>query len=170
MKKRTIILVVMLFVAVISTKAQQSIFVEEVGGNLTEVPLSSVQKVTFSGNDMLLYKTDGNVLTWATSNVQKYYYGLTTQVKNIESNNISCLVYPNPSKGNFNIDYQIEEKSIVIFSIFTLEGQELEKRIIDNTSYGKRTISFNMNLVPGTYIVKIQNGKNLVTKQLIILK
>ncbi len=170
MKKRTIILAMVLFVAVISTKAQQSIFVEDVGGSITETPLLSVRKITFSGTDMLLLKTDGSVLTWTTSNIQKFYYALTTNINEAENNDISCLIYPNPSKGSFKIDYQTESKNPVSFSIFTLEGQELEKRIINNSSFGKQTINFNNNLPNGTYIVKIQDGKNLITKKVIILK
>ena len=170
MKRKSIILSLMLFVAVTGTKAQQSLFVEDVGGSTTETPLSLVRKITFSGTDMVLLKTDGNTLTWATANVQKYYYASGTAVNEVKNNAISCLVYPNPSKGSYSINYQVKEKGNVTFSIFTLEGQELEKRIINNLSFGQQTISFTTNLVSGTYILKIQNGKHLATKKLIILK
>ena len=54
--------------------AQQSIYVEETNGTLTEIPLTQVQKIIFSGTNMVLHKTDATSLTWATSDVQKYFY------------------------------------------------------------------------------------------------
>ena len=76
MKERKLLIMLMLALSGFygNTYAQQSIYVEETNGTLTQIPLNQVQKITFSGTDMVLHKTDASTITWATTGIQKYYY------------------------------------------------------------------------------------------------
>jgi hypothetical protein len=151
-------------------QAQESIYVEETNGTLTQVPLTQVQKITFSGTDMVLHKTDATTITWAIINIQKYFYDLTTNINNTISDDNDILIYPNPSNGDFKINYQIKQKGFVKISILSIEGKTIETLLSENKEQGSYSLNSTKNLDPGTYFVTIENNNNLVTKKIIILK
>ena len=151
--------------------AQQSIYVEEFNGTLTEIPLTNIQKITFSGTDMVLHKTDATSITWATEDVQKYYYDLASNINNIvisETNEL--LIYPNPSNGNFTVKYQLTEKGFVNISIISIDGRIIKTLLSENKEQGNYALNSNANLETGSYFIKIAQNNNLITKNLIILK
>jgi len=151
--------------------AQQSIYVEETNGSLTEIPLTQVSKITFSGTDMLLHKTDASILTWATVDVQKYYYALSTNVENLEiaeSNDV--LIYPNPSNGRFNISYQVNEKGKVDISILSIDGKLIKSLLSEQKEKGDYLLDLSESLEPGSYFIKIASHNNLIVNKIIIIK
>ena len=151
--------------------AQQSIYVEEFNGTLTEIPLTEVQKITFSGTDMVLQKTDATTITWSTSDVQKYFYDLTTNITTTaisEANDI--LIFPNPSTGNFNITYQVKQQGLVNITIISMDGRIIKTLLSENKEQGNYTLNSTKNLEAGSYFIKIENVNNLTTKKVIILK
>ena len=128
-----------------NTYAQQSIYVEETNGAISGIPLSQIQKINFSENNMILHKTDGSTITWAIINIQKYYHGLTTGIDNIRlSENNDMLIYPNPSNGNFNINYQIKDKGKVSIYIVSIDGKIKRNLLSENKEQGKYLLNLKI--------------------------
>ncbi len=151
--------------------AQQSIYVKETNGTLTQISLTQVHKISFSGTNMVLQKNNANTVTWAISDIQKYYYDLTTKVDNSRiSENPDLLIYPNPSNGNFNINYQVKQSSNVNIYIVSMDGKTIINLLSGIKEKGEHTIRFTHNLDTGSYFVKIEINNNITTKKLIILK
>jgi len=151
--------------------AQQSIYVEETDGSITATPLTQVKKITFAGGNMLLHKTDATTITWATADVQKYYYALYTNVEPLkisESNDV--LIYPNPSNGSFNISYQVNEKGKVNISILSIDGKLIKTVLSEQKEKGDYSLDLTENLELGSYFVKIASSNSLIVKKIIILK
>jgi len=172
-KKRKLLIALMLAISGIygNIYAQQSIYVEETDGSLTETPLTQVKKITFSGGDMLLHKTDASILTWATSDVQKYYYALTSNIEDLEtqkSNDI--LIYPNPSNGYFSISYQLIEKGKVNIYIISIDGKTKINLLSENKEKGKYLLNISQYLEAGSYFIKVETRNNFSTKKIIIFK
>jgi len=170
MKKGTFLLMILLIISIINTNAQ-SLFVYFNDGVVNEYPLSSVSKITFSNNNMILHKTDESILTWAISDIRKYNYNITTSIKEEDNlSNIDVLIYPNPSNGNFKIDYQVNQKGSVNISIIAADGRLIKNLFNANKNIGTYFLNYNSNLAAGNYFVKIQNENNITTKKIIILK
>lgn len=170
MKKGTFLLMILLIISIINTNAQ-SLFVYFNDGVVNEYPLSSVSKITFSNNNMILHKTDESILTWAISDIRKYNYNISTLVKEEDNlSNIDVLIYPNPSNGNFKIDYQVNQKGSVNISIIAADGRLIKNLFNANKNIGTYFLNYNSNLAAGNYFVKIQNENNITTKKIIILK
>jgi len=170
MKKRTYLLMLLLIISIINTNAQ-SLFIYFNDGVVNEYTLSSVSKITFSNNNMILHKTDESILTWAISDIRKYNYNITTSIKEEDNlSNIDVLIYPNPSNGNFKIDYQVNQKGSINISIIAADGRLIKNLFNGNKNTGSYSLNYNSNLVAGNYFVKIQNENNITTKKIIILK
>ncbi len=168
--KKIILTALILFISIISTKAQVSIYVEETNGTITQTPLNEVRKIDFSGVDMLLHKTDETVLIWAISDIKKYYYDITTSIKELKNNIEECILYPNPSNGNFKINYRVKNKSNILITVINIYGSIVFQTTKNNLNKGDYIFTINNNLETGSYFVKIQNGNNLITKKIIIIK
>ena len=89
-----------------------------------------------------------------------------TSIEPIE--NLSELtVYPNPSNGQFTIQFNSNRKSEAIFSLYNLIGQEVwtEKQLI---ATGKQKLEFDSKLTMGMYLLKIESDKEQIIKTLVI--
>ena len=169
MKKILVLLSIVFFIA--NTNAQ-SIYIYFNNGNINEYILSTVDKITFSGTNMLLHKTDESVLTWPISDIRKYTYDVSTLVENTIDNNskMDVLIYPNPSTKDFSIDYKLDKPSEINISILSLNGSLIETILSEKKSKGEYSIKWeNKNLKSGIYFIKIRNNNSSETKKVIIL-
>ncbi|MEO8240384.1 MAG: endonuclease [Flavobacterium sp.] len=71
-------------------------------------------------------------------------------------------IYPNPSKGNFNIIFE-DSNTVHSVEIFSLLGQKLFEK--NNTQNSSVSIT---NLQKGTYLVKVSKDAKSITKKIIV--
>ena len=169
---RQVFYLIVMFLAVSLSSTAQNLYVHFNSGTTNQYPISDVRKITFSGSDMNLVKTDGSVLTWALSDVRKYTYDLNVGV--VEKDEIlsqDVLVYPNPSNGQFKIDYQVEKTGKLNITLFAMNGTLVEVLVSKEQNKGSYSLNWeNNSLQAGTYFIRIQTAKELVVKKLIIVK
>ncbi len=80
--------------------------------------------------------------------------------------------YPNPFNPSTNIKFELPAAGNVVLKIYNIEGQ-LVKTLIDNAylSKGEYHYSVNMNnLASGVYFYRLEEGANVVTKKMMLLK
>jgi hypothetical protein len=70
-------------------------------------------------------------------------------------------VYPNPFSDELTIDRR-EDNEMVKFELVNSVGQ-----IVQNGSFIKKTVIQMTSLVPGVYLIKLQNGNIFEVKKLI---
>lgn len=77
-------------------------------------------------------------------------------------------LYPNPSKGTFNLNFDVVNTEKVVVQLFDIRGRLIgEKNFLDtNTNFSER-ISFQRSAA-GLYLVKITNGNKQTTRKLVI--
>ena len=167
---KRILTALLIIISIIAIQAQQSIFVKQNNGTLDEIPLSQVQKITFSGNNMVLQKTDQATLSWATLDIQKYYFNDITQIESPNINDENVFIYPNPSNGNFNIKLFSDSPNYTEIELLDISGHIIETIISEKIESGYHIFNFQNNIESGNYLIKISNGNNLTVKKLIIIK
>ncbi len=82
----------------------------------------------------------------------------------------SLSLSPNPSDGNFRLDYELGKQSLVTIDIYNLEGKLMETLVQQNMQYATAyRIPMSLSHYPsGTYIVRFHNGEQFFSQQFMI--
>ena len=77
-------------------------------------------------------------------------------------------LYPNPSNGNFNLQFDTTSPDRIELQLFDLTGRLVKELLFTNTAtrFSER-ISFE-NTAKGVYVLKIKNGNKQTAKKLVI--
>ena len=80
--------------------------------------------------------------------------------QNLNTKNL-VKIYPNPNNGNF----RIESNEL----IENIEVYDVQGKLIDAFTINSNVSTFNLNVKPGTYSVKINTKNNITVHKIIIL-
>lgn len=79
--------------------------------------------------------------------------------------------YPNPFNPSTTIKYDIPEVNVVNLTVYNILGQQVAILVNEQQYPGSYSVDFNVgNLPSGTYFYRLQAGKYIETKKMIILK
>ncbi len=79
--------------------------------------------------------------------------------------------YPNPFNPTTNIKYTISTSGFVSLKVYNILGQEVANLVLGFQNAGSYSTNFNaLNLASGVYLYKLQEGSNVVTKKMMLLK
>ena len=149
MKKRTILLVMVLFVAVISTKAQET--VSATGGEASGSGGSAsytVGQVVYTTS----VGTDGSI---AEGVQQPYEISVVTGIKEAEGINLSVLAYPNPATDYLTVKVENYETANLQYQVFDINGKLLQSV----KATGQETQIEISEFVPANYFIKVLDNK-----------
>lgn len=144
----------------------QTMYVKENSGTQTAYTLSSIQKITFSGGNATIQKTDNSTDVYALSELR--YLNFANPITRISEptdqlTHSTLITYPNPVIDLLNIDLKGMTGEGTI-SILTLEGKEIQKQ---NTN-GSSLIILNLSQLPkGIYLCRYSNAKEIKTIKII---
>ena len=117
------------------------------------------------------YSTDPASCTDATfdGEVEDYTVTVEEATATIEDFVFSGFnLYPNPSKGTFNLNFDVVNTEKVVVQLFDIRGRLIgEKNFIDTNTRFSESISFQ-RAAAGLYLVKITNGNKQTTRKLVI--
>ncbi|MEL6866125.1 MAG: tyrosinase family protein [Bacteroidota bacterium] len=86
----------------------------------------------------------------------------------VESNN-SLLITPNPTTGQFTLNYELAADQFTNFTIFDISGRKVRNLSSQRQEAGYYTTPVDVSdLSAGIYILRAQIGDQLITKKLII--
>ncbi|MEC7646017.1 MAG: T9SS type A sorting domain-containing protein [Bacteroidota bacterium] len=111
--------------------------------------------------------------TYVQEDVIDYYYieifPATSTINQFNNTTFELKgVYPNPSVNQAKIQFVSGAPEEVVFKIYNLLGEEIESQLI-SSSRGVNTIYVNTSLYPeGVYLYSINNGKQLLTKRMVV--
>ena len=79
--------------------------------------------------------------------------------------------YPNPFNPSSKISYSIAESGRVLLQVYDVLGREIANLVNEEKPAGKYEVIFNVNdLASGIYFYRLQSGKFVETKKMILLK
>lgn len=112
--------------------------------------------------------TELNIYVTANANESTYKINLATGVITLalNPNSSKCIIYPNPVRDNFTLDFGSEDISNLKIQIANLEG-----KTIYSTPVSKKLMTINLDnsVKQGLYIVTISDASNktVITKTIL---
>jgi hypothetical protein len=80
-------------------------------------------------------------------------------------------VYPNPNDGEFNLSFNLKEKSEATVRVTDMNGKEIFTETIHKPASGKYEHAFNLKDYPnGTYFISVVQGDQQVVRKIILGK
>ena len=150
----------------LSSIQAQTMYVKESNGTQTAYPLNSIRKMTFSGGNATIYKTDNSTGVYALSGLRYLNFtdlitGITEPTAQLGHSNL--ITYPNPVTDMLNIDLTGVTGEGTI-SILTLEGKVIETQNIN----GSVLVTLNLNyLSQGIYLCRYSTAAEIKTVKII---
>jgi len=113
---------------------------------------------------------------WEAQPIQQYYYSgysgiIPLAIEQINTNNISLYLYPNPFTAYTTIKYKVIKPGFISLKVFDALGNEVASLVNEKKPSGDYSIEWNAAaLGSGIYFCRLQAGLSTETKKLILQK
>jgi hypothetical protein len=144
----------------------QTMYVKENSGTQTAYSLSSIRKMTFSGGNAIIQKTDNSSGFYALSGLSYLNFtdlttGITEPTAQLGHSNL--ITYPNPVTDVLNVDLTGVTGEGAI-SILTIEGKVVQSQSTNGNSMVKINLS---HLSQGIYLCRYSSTVEIKTVRII---
>ncbi len=85
------------------------------------------------------------------------------------SNFSNLITWPNPSNGDFHIQFRLKKMQTYDLRILDLRGRELMKEKLDNLQIGENQLNLNIRLQSGAYFLVLNGGNSNFLEEIIIV-
>ncbi len=95
-----------------------------------------------------------------------------TSIKNVSDENSALHIYPNPSRGNFNLSYTLTGSDEAAIDLYNSVGAKVKTLFSGTQAAGKHAISLNAsaeNLSAGIYFVHLTVNGAVTVQKIIVL-
>jgi subtilisin-like proprotein convertase family protein len=130
-------------------------------------PLSAFNGKSMTGTWTLLANDNYNGDAGTLGNWSVEICALTPQLSTNVNQLTDFAIYPNPSKGNFNIQFENKSSNEISVNIYDMRGRIIFANKYSNDVTFNENIQLN-NAQSGVYLVSITNGNEKLTKRLVI--
>ncbi|MCB8963748.1 MAG: T9SS type A sorting domain-containing protein [Bacteroidales bacterium] len=96
----------------------------------------------------------------------------TLQNGNLPNEGITLSAHPNPYHAKTTITYNLQKEGVINIAVYNLSGKLVKVLASGYQTAGVKTHQFSaaeMGLPTGTYIIKLQDGSNEITRKIIEL-
>jgi hypothetical protein len=142
-------------------------------GNQNSYNIDDVAQITFTGEVLNLEVQDGTVYSWDISTIQNFTYGTgSTSVEEALTglNRLDVQIYPNPSRGQVQVSYDLPNDDEIEVSVFTLKGSLVLAVFSGNQPSGSHLLNVDAGkLASGAYICRV-TGKGFAVSQRLIIE
>lgn len=129
--------------------------------------LSTLNGKDMAGNWQLLindyFQGDtGNLTLWSVEICRQ------TAVLNTTNFGLADFkIYPNPNKGNFNVQFNSESSNEIKIAIYDISGRQIFNKSYQNTGLFSENLQLN-NVQSGVYLVNVIDGDKKEVKKIVI--
>lgn len=110
------------------------------------------------------YNADGGTINSWSLNICT----LQTATMGLEDNSLdSFVLFPNPNKGNFTVQFNSSSSNEVGISVHDMRGRLILNNLYNNTGSISQNVQLD-NIQAGVYLVTVQDGDRKVIKRIVI--
>lgn len=151
--------VVLLFSITLSgLKAQNVLNLMEKSGSLTSYALSTIKKITFTEDNMMVQKQDGTTNAFSLIQIRSLLFDVAIPVEEVHlAEKGKLMFYPNPTKNLLTIQYESTTTENVQIQIIDAMGKEVIRETFHiQTGTNRMLLSVNQ-LKQGMYFCRFSN-------------
>lgn len=137
------------------------------GSVIPATPLSIFNELNPNGNWVVGIR---DLAAQDTGSVQSYTLRICSQqvvLNTPEFNQSSFLIYPNPNKGNFNIEFLSNSGSEIKVLVHDIRGRQIFEKNYSNSGLFNENINLS-NVQSGIYMVTVLDGTQKQVKKVIV--
>ncbi|MCY1235051.1 hypothetical protein D9M72_476550 [compost metagenome] len=130
-------------------------------------PLSRFIGKLANGNWTLLV---GDGFATKTGTINSWSIQVCSQTMVLSTQNFGLAdfkIYPNPNKGNFNVQFNSESNNEIKIAIYDISGRQIFNKSYQNTGLFSENLQLN-NVQSGVYLVNVIDGDRKEVKKIII--
>jgi len=167
-KNKKVVLLLLAIICSLGVSAQ-NLVVTLNNTTVETFPITNIQSIKFGANSMILNEFDGTATTWNIQDINNYAFDSSLSgIKDvIDINKNSLTIFPNPSVGEVNIQFESEKTSFITIEIIDAKGNQIQN-IFRGEHQGKETYKWNGNVPNGVYYCRILTEDKTITKPIII--
>jgi hypothetical protein len=145
---RPFLIVLTAFMLVSTAASSQNMVLRLLGGTDQTIPLSNLQKITFSNNNLVLNYVSGEQQQYGFSSLEKLYFSPLTSIKNTEQPKTDIFFNSTDNQIHFR---NLAEGSHLV-SVYRTDGGLVVRKTVSNNE------SVDMNGYPSSiYLIRINN-------------
>ena len=87
---------------------------------------------------------------------------------NLNQDQSDIKIYPNPTNGNFKLDFKIDNPMDISWVVYSETGRIVQSKKVKKAISGNNQISVSLNgLSSGMYYITLNIGEKKITRQII---
>ena len=137
------------------------------GNILPAQPLSAYNGTNPQGNWVLGVRDLGN---GDVGTLNSFAITICSQTMVLSTQNFGLAdfkIYPNPNKGNFNVQFNSESNNEIKIAIYDISGRQIFNKSYQNTGLFSENLQLN-NVQSGVYLVNVIDGDKKEVKKIVI--
>lgn len=152
-----------------SSAQAQNIYINFSDGSSSSYPLSSVEKITYAGNDMIVHFDNNTTLSWNVLEIENYTYKELTSIRATSNAFKSFEISPNPIIDHANVVFTARTKGEVSIEVFSVDGSLVSSSITFAEANEPTEVQLNdlEQIQHGIYFCRINMGNSSLTEKLI---
>jgi hypothetical protein len=152
----------------------QIVFFHFTDGSMQSYALSDIRKLTFVGDEQVLWLNDGTQYTWNVSTIGQYEFDQITGNEHITLGLAQLHVYPNPANAAVTVDTELQQPARLVVDILDMQGRVVRGLFAGDRPAGAQRLHWDAaddsgaRVVPGNYLVRLGTPYGSSTKPLVI--
>lgn len=142
-----------------TASAQNSLILKFNDGTQAGLPVTSLDRMTFSNGNVELKKTDASVSTFLMTDISRMTFGLFSGIDEVVYDNAALAVYPSPAR-NFIMLKNAPDGPLHVM-IFRQDGAQVKDFKLTDAN---QQVDIS-NFPKGLYLLKVNNKTLKFTKQ-----
>ena len=101
--------------------------------------------------------------------VTDFAFGEIVSTSTITAESLSLIIFPNPTNGEFFLDFEDDTSRNLSIMIYTIDGQVTMKDINFVSRKGNNVIPIDIDLDYGVYFIKLSDGTEVYTARVVVI-
>jgi hypothetical protein len=154
----------------------QTVYFHFTNGTTQSYAVEDIRKLTFAGDEQVLWLNDGTQYTWNVSTIGQYEFQEGVGIEHIASGlaPLRLHLYPNPASAEVTVETELPQGGRLVVDILDLQGRVVRSLYAGERPAGPYRLQWDTTdgrgarVAPGTYLVRMATPWGSSTKPVVL--